>query len=137
MGRIGWSTLAIVLGGCGFEPDGAVPVARPLAYDTWWTRTEACSDRRGELDRIRFYLVPGADFDCPTGRCVGRWEPGHKIYIAEAMATNELVVRHEMLHDLLGGGGHPNPPFGIGCPLTWSTWNAGSGAVVGESIPID
>ncbi len=33
-----------------------------------------------------------------------------------------MVVRHEMLHELLQRGGHPTPPFGSGCPLTWATW---------------
>jgi hypothetical protein len=33
-----------------------------------------------------------------------------------------MVVRHEMLHDLMRRSGHPNPPFGSGCPLTWETW---------------
>jgi hypothetical protein len=37
-----------------------------------------------------------------------------------------MVVRHEMLHDLIGRSGHPNPPFGEGCPLTWATWNGTS-----------
>jgi hypothetical protein len=36
---------------------------------------------------------------------------------------DEMVVRHEMLHDLIGMPGHPAPPFGKGCPLTWATWN--------------
>jgi hypothetical protein len=35
---------------------------------------------------------------------------------------NEMVVRHEMLHDLLDRAGHPDPPFGNPCPLTWATW---------------
>jgi hypothetical protein len=39
---------------------------------------------------------------------------------------DEMVVRHEMLHDLLGRPGHPDPPFGVGCPLTWESWNGGS-----------
>lgn len=36
---------------------------------------------------------------------------------------NEMVVRHEMLHDLIGRPGHPDPPFGSPCPLTWATWH--------------
>jgi hypothetical protein len=39
---------------------------------------------------------------------------------------DEMVVRHEMLHDLIGRPGHPAPPFGVGCPLTWATWNSGA-----------
>jgi len=108
--------------GCAFEPDGAQPVDPPVAYREWWSRTEACSGLAGDVTRIDWSVVPGEDFECPTGRCVGRWERGHHIYLAEAWAANELVVRHEMLHDLMGHPGHPNPPFGSGCPLTWETW---------------
>jgi hypothetical protein len=45
-----------------------------------------------------------------------------------------MVVRHEMLHELIGKPGHPNPPFGQGCPLTWATWNGGAAGldVVGQ-----
>jgi hypothetical protein len=54
---------------------------------------------------------------------------------------DEMVVRHEMLHELIGKPGHPNPPFGQGCPLTWATWNGGAagldvvGRVVGPVPP--
>ena len=122
MGR-GWIALAVVAAGCAFEPDGARRVDPPPAYQTWWERTQACSARNGDFSRLEFFAVPGAEFTCPTGQCVGRWEPGHRIYIAEKFLASELVVRHEMLHELLGGGGHPNPPFGHGCPLTWDSWN--------------
>jgi hypothetical protein len=37
-----------------------------------------------------------------------------------------MVVRHEMLHDMIGMPGHPAPPFGLGCPLTWDTWDGGA-----------
>lgn len=120
--RWGWLVLASGLAACAFEPEGARRIDPLPAYRTWWERTQACSGRRGDFGRVDFYVVPGAEFSCPTGQCAGRWEPGHKIYIAEKYAAGELVVRHEMLHELLGGGGHPNPPFGHGCPLTWDTW---------------
>jgi hypothetical protein len=49
---------------------------------------------------------------------------------------DEMVVRHEMLHDILGRTGHPDPPFGAGCPLTWASWNGGSaGLTVGRVMP--
>ncbi len=108
--------------GCGFEPEGAIPYQLPARFAAWWTATEACSERHAALSEVQFFAVPGSQFACPTGQCVGRWEPGHKIYVAERWIGDELVVRHEMLHELTGGGGHPNPPFGRGCPLTWETW---------------
>ncbi|HEU4649532.1 MAG TPA: hypothetical protein VFS33_10770 [Gemmatimonadales bacterium] len=71
--------------------------------------------------------MPGESFDCPGGKCVGRWNSGHKIYIASAYADNEMVVRHEMLHELIGHPGHPEPPFADPCPLTWESWRRAQG----------
>lgn len=119
----------VLLSACAFEPDGAVPLATADRYREWWARTEACSGRTGDFDAIQWYVVRGRDFACPTGRCVGRWEPNHRIYLAEAWVQSELVVRHEMLHALLGRAGHPAPPFGQGCPLTWETWRGDAARV--------
>jgi hypothetical protein len=42
---------------------------------------------------------------------------------ASASDTGARGATHAtILHDLLGHSGHPNPPFGEGCPLTWATW---------------
>ena len=115
--------------GCAFEPAGAEPLAAPPVYKEWWAKTQACSGLSGDFDRVRFETVPGDEFACPTGTCVGRWESNHHIYLAQDWSLNEMVVRHEMLHELLGKAGHPDPPFGHGCPLTWATWpGPGQGA---------
>ena len=50
-------------------------------------------------------MVAGHSFPCASGNCAGHWEPGHRIYLAEDFTMNEMVVRHEMLHDLLGRAG--------------------------------
>ena len=124
----------LVLASCAFEPAGDRPIEPPAFYREWWAKTEACSSRRADFDKVEWYAVPGNGFDCPSGRCAGRWDSSHKIYIAEDWANNELVVRHEILHELLGHPGHPNPPFGADCPLTWETWTAGSAAVA--AVPV-
>ncbi len=117
--------LAAVVG-CAAE--ATAPAARerfepPLVYRTWFQSTEACSGLAGEFDRLRFYRVPGNEFECPSGICVARWTDAHEIYVAEAFVLDELVLRHEMLHDLIGQAGHPDPPFGeAGCGLTWDSW---------------
>lgn len=113
---------ALATAGCGFDPTGEAPMEPPPVYREWWARTEACSGLSGDFDRVQWLVVPGASFPCSSGRCAGHWEQGHQIYIAGDWAKHEMVVRHEMLHDLLGRSGHPNPPFGTGCPLTWETW---------------
>jgi hypothetical protein len=114
-------TLAL-LGGCGFDVAGEQPMTAPDVYRLWWDKTEACSGLSGDFDRVEWLVVPGHGFTCSSGQCAGHWESDHRIFIAQDWAQNEMVVRHEMLHDLLGRPGHPNPPFGHGCPLTWETW---------------
>jgi hypothetical protein len=111
------------LTGCNrFEPSEYAPLDPPAQYRAWWDSTEACSGLQGNFDRVHWFVVPGEDFECPTGRCSGRWEEPHTVYLAEGWMAHEMVVRHEMLHDLIGHPGHPDPPFGRGCQLTWSTW---------------
>jgi hypothetical protein len=114
-------TLAL-LGGCGFDVTGEQPMMAPDVYRIWWDKTEACSGLSGDFDRVEWLVVPGHGFTCSSGQCAGHWESDHRIFIASDWTRNEMVVRHEMLHDLLGRPGHPSPPFGQGCPLTWDTW---------------
>ena len=114
--------LATFLSACGFDPAGSQAWEPPEVYRTWWTATEACSGLSGSFDRIEWMIVPGESFDCDSGQCVGHWTRDHKIYIASNWKDHEMVVRHEMLHELMRRSGHPNPPFGQGCPLTWDTW---------------
>jgi hypothetical protein len=127
---------------CSFEPAGETSIQAPAFYREWWSRTEACSGLTGDFDTVRWFAVPGHGFECPSGTCAGRWERGHRIFISADFESNELVVRHEMLHELIGHGGHPNPPFGPECPLTWSSWQGavagiGSDASPGDPVNID
>lgn len=122
--------------GCGrFAPEEATRFSPPAEYLAWWNATEACSGRHASMSRVTWFKVPGEGFACPTGMCVGRWEDNHTIYVAEAYLDHEMVVRHEMLHDLLDAHGHPDPPFGQPCPLTWSTWT-GPGAGLRADAPM-
>jgi hypothetical protein len=34
-----------------------------------------------------------------------------------------MVIRHEMLHSLIGQSGHPAEYFVERCGLTWETWS--------------
>jgi hypothetical protein len=112
----------VYLAGCGFDPVGEQPMIAPDVYRTWWDKTEACSGLTGDFDRVEWLVVPGPGFKCSSGQCAGHWESDHRIFLASDWQRNEMVVRHEMLHDLLRRSGHPSPPFGEGCPLTWETW---------------
>jgi hypothetical protein len=119
---------AALLTACGLDPAGSEPWEPPAVYREWWAATEACSGLSGSFDRIEWMIVPGESFECTSGRCVGHWDPGHKIFIASDWVEHEMVVRHEMLHELMRRSGHPDPPFGQGCPLTWDTWLTQPGA---------
>jgi hypothetical protein len=132
-GLVGTLTLSLSLLGCDrFAPENAIAFDPPATYRVWWEKTERCSGAQASFRRIRWYLVAGDGFSCPGGRCAGRWEDDHTIYVAEAWRDHEMVIRHEMLHDLIGRAGHPVPPFGVPCPLTWATWT-GPGAAVRRS----
>jgi len=110
-------------------PDGAVPMTAPTQFATWYSRTEACAQLTGSLEHIEWYVVPNvATFETSIGEKVGLWERvGNvsRITIAGDYVGNEMVVRHEMLHDLLERTGHPPEYFVTRCHLTWDSWNAG------------
>lgn len=109
-------------------PDGAVPMAAPAEYSEWYARTEACAELRGALEGIEWYVVPDvATFETDIGEKVGLWErvgDVSRITIAGYYVENEMVVRHEMLHDLLERTGHPTEYFVNRCHLTWESWDA-------------
>ena len=138
--RLFWAVgLLAIMGGCGFDPQGDVPMEPPPVYREWWAKTEACSGRTGNFDRLSWSVIEGHSFPCSSGECAGHWRSDHHIYLAGDWVMDEMVVRHEMLHDLIGRPGHPAPPFGEGCPLTWETWNRDAtqlrvGAVVPRTI---
>lgn len=123
-----WALVGLLLtaGACGFDPEGDIPLDPPPVYREWWTKNQACSGLQGDFDRLRFSVVPGRSFSCSSGQCAGHWRKDHHIFLAADWVMDEMVVRHEMLHDMIGLPGHPAPPFGKGCPLTWETWNGGS-----------
>jgi len=125
--------LATLVAACGFDPAGSQTWEPPEVYRQWWAATEACSGLSGSFDRVEWMLVPGESFECASGQCVGHWDPDHKIFIASEWKGHEMVVRHEMLHELMRRSGHPNPPFGNGCPLTWETWLSSPGLAPASS----
>jgi hypothetical protein len=130
--RWGWAALGVLLG-CAAEPTAPNAHERfdpPAEYRAWFASTEACSGLVGDYERLRFYRVPGSEFGCPSGTCVARWTDDHRIFVAEAFLDDEMVLRHEMLHDLIGQPGHPDPPFGeSGCGLTWASWSGRAAGV--------
>lgn len=132
-----WSLVLVALPACAFAPEDAQRLERPpQVYREWFTRTQQCSGLRGDFSRLEFFVVEGESFACPTGRCSGRWEPPGRIYVARRYVEHEMVVRHEMLHALIGTAGHPDPPFaGRGCGLTWESWQSRTAQLLGIVPP--
>ena len=107
-------------------PQGAIAYEPPAEYLTWWQRTEACSGHSGRFDHIDWYTVPGVRLiDTEIGKKVGLWQRDNgrtTVTLAGDFVENELVVSHEMLHDLLAREGHPEEYFVDRCGLTWESW---------------
>lgn len=125
----------VAFGGCSaFSPSepelpvGAVPMAPQAAYAAWFERTEVCSGLTGQFQAIQWFVVPGVEtFQTAAGAKVGMWEKSGgvaRIIIAGNYINHEMVVRHEMLHDLLDREGHPPEFFEGRCKLTWESWAA-------------
>jgi hypothetical protein len=77
---------------------------------------EACSGERGDLTRLSWYGVPpsGDDgtFEVEGRPYVGYWYGERSsIALAAGLELDGPLVRHEMLHALLGRGDHPRAAF--------------------------
>lgn len=121
--------IAVSSGACRYSPDGAAPLIAPAIYRMWWAELERCAEKTASFERIHFWTVTGTTFPCPGGPCVGRWQSPHNVYIADGWVNNASLVKHEMLHDLLGTGDHPPALFGVaGCNVAWNSQQARSGA---------
>lgn len=113
----------LVLAACGDHfgpaplPAGAVPYGAPASYLRWWQDVERCAGRSAAFDRVRWFVVPGADTFVADGRRVeGVWIEHYRyIVVAEPFMTDSLLVRHEMLHDVLNRVDHPAVYFGEAC----------------------
>lgn len=102
--------LALLLPAC-FDaiqaPIGATWFEAPAIYHIWWAADLACTRTRSDYPMvIWFYSVPSdyRGFESSDGRmAMGEWIPPHSVYLADSQLKTERTVRHEMLHDLLGG----------------------------------
>ena len=119
--------LVLLLSGCLLPtglPEAATPFAPPAIYGAWWTATCDCAGVRAPINRIGWSVMPDdldGTFLCSrarlgSGYCYGAWIAPHLILLAPGQTTNEVTVRHEMLHDLLQVVPHTDPRF-ITCTL--------------------
>jgi hypothetical protein len=98
-------------------PAGAVPWKAPARFALWWRMTESCSGRTGDFQHVQWYIVPDADSIEVDGKSYhGYWYGAHdRIILADHKRLAGPLVRHEMLHALLGVLGHPRDPYLTSC----------------------
>lgn len=110
-----------LLGACdvftSFEGEivGQAPFNPPAGYTEWWTATETCSGRTGDLAAIEWSLATSITRNGRPGR--GAWVAPHDIIIVRGFQADEVTVRHEMLHDLLSGDPDHTSPHWNTCQL--------------------
>lgn len=95
-------------------PKNAEPFTPPAFYREWWALTESCSGLRGDFSRIAWFRVPGARW-IPLGDGTsvnGFWDPNTGRIVLDGYSERAGdLVRHEMLHALLGSAGHVRGAF--------------------------
>jgi hypothetical protein len=97
-------------------PDDAIALDLQPQFALWWRMTQACSGLRGELGAVDWYVQPGVETLRIPGEHDGQygaywWAIGNRILLTEKAVTDGWLVRHEMLHALIGRGGHPRGQF--------------------------
>ncbi len=106
--------------------EAAWRVTPPAIYKEWWAKTEACSGRRGTLQKVAFYAV-----DAPPGRIhlgdqrAEAWwvREGNRIYLPKDELLREQLVRHEMLHAITRETHHSSESFVRRCHVaSEATW---------------
>jgi hypothetical protein len=94
-------------------PPGARRFAPPSIYAAWWKMTESCAGIPGSLASISWYDARGTLRDPETGEPVlGYWsKASNRIVLSSDATLRGGLIRHEMLHALIGGNGHPRGQF--------------------------
>jgi len=96
-------------------PAGSERISPPPVYDLWWSQTETCSGLTGSIADVEWYIVRESSGLVVDGSdAKGYWSAAsNRIVLAESAWLDGQVVRHEILHALLGirSVGHPREPF--------------------------
>jgi hypothetical protein len=118
------------LTGCGQPAGGTgpgldrIPFRPPDSYLAMWETAQACSRVRMHIGFVSWEVVPGV-WTFATADSVGAvaYTDQSVITIAGGWLDHPLVVRHEMLHALLGTREHPSEPFDFPCRATENSWD--------------
>ena len=114
-----YSVLAILALVASCEMPWAVEFEQPLtevppSYRLWFGEVADCMNRAlppGRFARIRWYSS-GSIFHRVSGeQALGLWTEPHKIVIRSDVTSDERVVKHELVHDLLATGDHDSSFF--------------------------
>lgn len=120
--RIAVFVLLVSISGCSdlFGPaiPPATPYPAPEIYLEWWQEVHADLSIKASLphlDRILWFEVhQGAWFSKEHGHDIwGLWTSKGRIYIARGCTLDEGIIKHEMLHEILGprSRDHSHPLF--------------------------
>jgi hypothetical protein len=90
-------------------PSDAETFTPPPVYETWWKMTEACSGLTGSFAAVSWVKTNEFLRDINNGDpIVAYWTArSNRIVLTNTSTTSGGTVRHEMLHALYKGGGHP------------------------------
>lgn len=113
--------LAGVVGGCSIFtgprsdwPPNVYQFAPPPSYAADWQQMEACAGITADFDRVTWFRSDSL-LDVPGLGAFGISDWHHHRIALDAQSVNDdVVVRHEILHELLQEDGHPVEYFGIG-----------------------
>lgn len=92
------------------EPAKDVVLSPDSRYPGWYGEVEACAGRTGDYRGIDWWVL---EDDSPNAG--ETW--GRDVYIKLRYATSAFVVKHEMLHTLLGGDGEHRSAAWRDCDL--------------------
>lgn len=91
-------------------PSGT-PFTPPPEFRSMWRSVEACGGSTGDFDSLEWYVTAGsAGARGDTAIAGSYWPDLHRIYISANFLNDQQLIRHEMLHALLGGEEH-EPQF--------------------------
>lgn len=79
----------------------------PNIYNQWWEEIADCAHIRGKsMADVRWFSTPPTSeftsFYCYITYCWGYWRGNHEIYIVAGRELDSTLIKHEMLHELLG-----------------------------------
>jgi hypothetical protein len=86
----------------------------PPLYRSLWAEVEACSGLTAPFEAVDWYLTPSF----PEDRGIlGQWNDRGEIVLRWDTRFSRVVVKHEILHELLGGDRAHRSPAWRACDL--------------------